>query len=228
LILAVDTSDRVGLVSLELPGGDCLVRWSDRPREHLEFLHRSLGELADEADISWTDLSRAAVTLGPGSFTGLRVGLAAVKGLLFGGSVRLLPLPSLAVPALAAGAERPRLVLRRARLGEAWAGYFEAKEHLPSRERILPMTELADWLIELESREDLRLVAGETVMDELADALGSAAPRIEAEADPKSQLKALAELARGNGALLEGADIDALLPRYLAEPSVTPPKERRP
>src|SRR5215510_14477666 len=50
-------------------------------RGHAEALMPLLARVMDHADIGFSDLDRIAVTVGPGSFTGLRVGIAAARGL---------------------------------------------------------------------------------------------------------------------------------------------------
>ncbi len=201
MILAIDVSAQLGLLSLELPDGECLARFSDRPREHLEFLGRALAELRDEAGRDWSELERVAVTLGPGSFTGLRVGLATAKGLVFGREIPLAPLPSLSVPRVAADPELAGalVVTRRARGQEYWLGAFAAGDWPPSSERLVAAPDL-----------DGAKVPGD---------LPGAPP----EPGPAEQLIALARLARESDVLVSGPELDRLLPRYLLAPSVTPP-----
>jgi tRNA threonylcarbamoyladenosine biosynthesis protein TsaB len=82
-----------------------------------------------------TDVSRLdafAVSIGPGSFTGLRVGLATVKGLAFGSEQLVAPVSTLA--ALACAAPRrdlPVVPLLDARRGEVYAAAFDLAGDLP-------------------------------------------------------------------------------------------------
>ena len=53
-------------------------------RGHAEILFPMLGRILDEAGLTYGDIDRFAATVGPGSFTGVRVGLAAARGLALG------------------------------------------------------------------------------------------------------------------------------------------------
>lgn len=210
MILAIDVSARLGLVSLALAEGRVLARHADRPREHLEFLGRALSGLRTEAGLEdWSALERVAVTLGPGSFTGLRVGLATAKGLVFGRETPVATLDSLAVPRVAAD---PRLALeqvicRRARADEVWAAHFAAGRVAPDEEALVAADALdARW----------------PGLPRLGDAPG-AAP----EPDAATQLAALTRLAREATTLVRGLELDGLQPRYLLAPAITPPREFR-
>ena len=55
-------------------------------RGHAEILMPLIARMLDRAELEAADLDRIAVTTGPGSFTGLRVGIAAAQGLAFGTS----------------------------------------------------------------------------------------------------------------------------------------------
>lgn len=66
-------------------------------RRHSERLLPLIDTLLKEACLSLSDLSGIAVAIGPGSFTGLRVGLATAKGLAIGRGVPILSIPTLAV-----------------------------------------------------------------------------------------------------------------------------------
>ena len=82
-----------------------------------------LGELLAEAGLGWRDVTRLAVGTGPGNFTGIRIAVAAARGLALG-----LGVPAIGVgrlEALAHGLPRPVLVAEDARRGEVWVQVFD-------------------------------------------------------------------------------------------------------
>jgi tRNA threonylcarbamoyladenosine biosynthesis protein TsaB len=83
IILALDTALECCSAAV-LRGDDVLaVRSEPMVRGHQERLAPLIAELMDDAGVGFGDLDRIGVTTGPGSFTGLRVGLAFAKGLVF-------------------------------------------------------------------------------------------------------------------------------------------------
>ncbi|MCF8505331.1 MAG: tRNA (adenosine(37)-N6)-threonylcarbamoyltransferase complex dimerization subunit type 1 TsaB [Caulobacter sp.] len=81
MILALDTCLTACSVAI-LDGEVVLAARSEAmPRGHQERLAPLVGELMVEAGVPFSALTRIGVTVGPGSFTGLRVGLAFAKGL---------------------------------------------------------------------------------------------------------------------------------------------------
>jgi len=213
MILALDLSHRLGLLSLELPGREALGRSSARPRDHFAFVHEALAELAEEPGCSWPDLKRVAVGIGPGSFTGLRIALATAKGLVFGRETPLLPLSSLALPALAQPG--PALVCRRAQAGLHWTAFFEDGDPRPRGEAQRRDDELEEWL------------AGAPEAPLLGDDPGLELSRpVLPEPPPEAQLEVLARLAREGADLARGPERDRLLPRYLAAPSIRMPGKK--
>lgn len=81
MILALDTC--LGASSVALLDGDRVLAARSEPmtRGHQERIGMLAREVATQAGVKFSDLTRIAVTVGPGSFTGLRVGLAFAKGL---------------------------------------------------------------------------------------------------------------------------------------------------
>ncbi|MBI3598413.1 MAG: tRNA (adenosine(37)-N6)-threonylcarbamoyltransferase complex dimerization subunit type 1 TsaB [Nitrospirae bacterium] len=67
---------------------------------HAERLLPLIDSMLREAHVSLSDLHAIAVSIGPGSFTGLRVGLATAKGLAIGCGLPLVPVPTLEAMAL--------------------------------------------------------------------------------------------------------------------------------
>lgn len=98
MILAIDTSTAACTVALFDASGDCIARRDEHiGRGHAERLVPMIAELLDGRMAN-----RIIVGVGPGSFTGLRVGIAAAQGLAIGWDAQLTGMSSLAL--LAAGA----------------------------------------------------------------------------------------------------------------------------
>ena len=81
LILALDTSSAAGSAAIVRDGGLVVERAGDGTRTHGERLPRELMALLQDAGATLADVDRFAVVTGPGSFTGLRVGIATIQGL---------------------------------------------------------------------------------------------------------------------------------------------------
>ena len=82
-ILGIDTANRFGSVALALDGSASSWGTLD-PGEHSSGLSRASEDLLRERNLTLRDLTGIAVCQGPGSFTGLRIGLAWAKGVCFG------------------------------------------------------------------------------------------------------------------------------------------------
>ena len=82
-VLALDTTTRAGSVALVHDDRIVEERRGDEMRTHAERLPRELIALADAHALALTDVDIFAVAAGPGSFTGLRIGIATIQGLAF-------------------------------------------------------------------------------------------------------------------------------------------------
>jgi tRNA threonylcarbamoyladenosine biosynthesis protein TsaB len=122
LLLAIETATRV--MSVALLDGDRLVAeiTSEDGRLHSERLLPAIDRLLALADATLGAVGAFAVSIGPGSFTGLRIGLATVKALAFDECRPVAGVPTLAaLCAAAAGAPGPVAALLDARRGEVYA-----------------------------------------------------------------------------------------------------------
>ncbi len=93
-LLGIDTSGTSLSVGL-LRGEAFYELYLDYGLHHTEHLANETAELLEKADISARELDLVACTSGPGSFTGLRIGMSFAKGYSFGASAPLVSIPSL-------------------------------------------------------------------------------------------------------------------------------------
>lgn len=95
IILVLENSGMCGSIAITAPG-ICLAEYSLTSEvTHSKRLLSSLEFLIREAGIDWPDIDAIAVSLGPGSFTGLRIGLTTAKGLVMATGKKLIGLSSL-------------------------------------------------------------------------------------------------------------------------------------
>lgn len=99
LILAIDTAlDACAAAVLDTKANRLLVNESQAmQRGHAEALVPLLGRVMDASGIGFLDIDRIAVTIGPGSFTGLRVGLSAARGIALAAAKPVVGLTTLSV-----------------------------------------------------------------------------------------------------------------------------------
>ena len=96
LLLNLETATTNCSVSLAQNGHVLSIKEHNSPNySHAEQLHVFIEEVMAEAKVSLADLDAVAVSKGPGSYTGLRIGVSAAKGLCFS-----LDIPFIAVPTL--------------------------------------------------------------------------------------------------------------------------------
>ena len=213
VLLAVDTATEVASWALWRGGALVAERRADPGLATAEALLPALDALLAEAGLTLDGVGAFAVSIGPGSFTGLRIGVATVKGLAFASGRPVVPVATLAATALHAGPGATAAVLD-ARRGELYAaGFSVAADGVPRA---------ADWLPEgvLAVRElAARLPAGCRVVGEgiavCAGALEATSARLLAPpyaATTACQVASLGARALASGEGLAAAD---LVPRYL-------------
>ncbi len=83
LILNIDTASENAHVSLAKNGQVLHMLSSESQKEHASFLQTAIQQLTKVANINLKEIDAVAVTAGPGSYTGLRVGMASAKGLCY-------------------------------------------------------------------------------------------------------------------------------------------------
>ena len=142
VILAIDTTSEFGSVAIRAggscsPSGPCI-----RPMVSGTSSSANSNSYSFKTSISLPDIDCFAAAAGPGSFTGVRVGLTAAKGLA---EVQHKPVAAISnLRALADFGSAPkRVVLLDARRGEVYAAVYGADLHVLFEETVAP---LAAWL----------------------------------------------------------------------------------
>lgn len=126
LLLAIDTAGpRLQLALAGDAGCDTLVE--PLARGHAEILFARIAALLARNSRGYADLTRIAVTTGPGSFTGLRIGLSAARGLGLARKLPVVGVPSLVAMGLAGPESGPFSIVVDARRGEAYVQQFAAR-----------------------------------------------------------------------------------------------------
>ena len=135
-LLAIDTAMEACSVGV-VDGAVTVTRSTVVGRGHAEILFAMVEAAMAEAGLAFADLDRVAVTVGPGSFTGLRVGIAAARGLALVVGCPVVGIGTLAVHAEEARAllgAVPVLAVNAASRGEVYGAVFAAD----GRETISP------------------------------------------------------------------------------------------
>lgn len=97
LILSVETSTDVCSVALHSESKLIGCQRYDLAKSHSSLLASLIQEVVVNADCKISDLSAVAVSAGPGSYTGLRIGVSTVKGIAFAQNIPIIGLDSLDV-----------------------------------------------------------------------------------------------------------------------------------
>ena len=95
-LLAIETSTPACSVAL-IVGDARFSRYSEEPRSHTRLIMAMIDEVLSEAGTTVDQLDAIAVTVGPGSFTGLRIGFSTAQGLAFGADIPVFPASTLEV-----------------------------------------------------------------------------------------------------------------------------------
>ena len=122
MLLAIDTSAGTSVAVVDRDAGILSEHSQADTRRHAEVIGSLIQKALQDAGIAVTDLSGVAVGMGPGPFTGLRVGIAAARAFAFGIGRPVVPVVS--HDAIAFGLTEPTLVVTDARRREVyWSAY---------------------------------------------------------------------------------------------------------
>jgi len=146
LILAIDTAlDACAAAVLDIDAGRLIAQESQAmKRGHAEALMPLIARVIKAAGIAFAALDRIAVTTGPGSFTGLRVGLSAARGIALAADkpvVGLTTLTAYAAPVVSENAEQPVISAIDARHDQVYFQVVSGDGSSLIRPRVAPIEE---------------------------------------------------------------------------------------
>lgn len=134
VILNIESSGEICGVCIAKNGVPLITKHSPDPHSHAATLSRMIADSLQEADIRYADLAAVAVNTGPGSYTGLRIGMATAKGICYGADIPLIGVSTFECYATTAIKKLQNntanyLILIDARREDAWFGYFDGKKN---------------------------------------------------------------------------------------------------
>jgi tRNA threonylcarbamoyladenosine biosynthesis protein TsaB len=214
LVVGIETATVMGGVALVSGSGELVGEVVLRNHEsHSERLLPALEWLLATVGNSLGDCAAVAVSQGPGSFTGLRAGIATAKGLAFSLGVPLYGIATLeALAANASPGEEPVCAVLNARRGEVFCAFFRrgpAGSHRLGPDRLLSLQSLAE-----------ELPAGCLVIGELPTTFGAMLPPGRAvrfahphQAHPRAAV--IAALGSAARVASRASQLTTLMPEYL-------------
>jgi tRNA threonylcarbamoyladenosine biosynthesis protein TsaB len=188
-------------------------RLAERPAHAAELLP-AISDVMERADVGFGDLDAIAVGVGPGTFTGLRIGIATARALAKANDLPVRGVSSLA--ALAAGMDgASRLALIDAKRGEVYAALFEGDE-----ERWPPMVLGIDALLQRLREAPVNPQAAGDGSLRFRDELEAAGVAV-APAESPLHVVSAGHLCRR---ALDAPDVapEQVVPNYLREPDAVP------
>lgn len=216
VVLAFDTATPATVVGVLGADGRVTERRDDpepgaRPH-HTGALLQLAADALLAADVTYGEVARIGVGVGPGGFTGLRIGIATARGLAQSLGVPLVGVSSLGALAAGVAGTDPVLAVLDARRGEAFAAVYADGE-----QRVAPHVVRPDDLPALAARHDGRrlLAVGDGAL-RFSEELERGGATVPAPDDPAHRIGAAAVC--GLAARAPDLGRDAVVPDYLRVP----------
>ncbi len=131
MLLAVDTTASVATAALFCDGILLGEKEADATKKHAETVLPLIDDLLEQNGVSISQIDLFAVDIGPGSFTGVRIGVSIINALAFASGKSIIPVDALRTLAQSVGeATQPICAMIDARNGNAYAALYQAGETL--------------------------------------------------------------------------------------------------
>lgn len=216
-ILSFETSAKAASVAVLEDGKLVGEYYQNSGQTHSRTVMKMAEDLLANCDLTVGDIDAAAVAAGPGSFTGVRIGVAAAKGFAWGREVPCCGVSTLESMAWASGLlEGVVVAAMDARRSQVYTAAFRMKDGVPERlmdDSAIAVEELGAWLKTVEGRKvlvgDGAQLCYNTLGQEIEN-LHLAPEHLRMQRAGGVALAAWERLSRG-----EAADAAALTPTYL-------------
>ena len=221
MLLAIDAATR--MPGLALYDGECVVAeetWRSANGHTVELVP-GLVHMLERQKVSPSELRGIAVALGPGSFTGLRIGLSVAKGLALTLAIPLIGIPTLDI-LVYAQARRPGPVcaVLQAGRGRVCAAFYRWRKGQWQRQGDYRLTTFDELCADIETQTFFCGEIDAQVTELLRERLGERA----VVASPASSLRRAGYLAELGWQRLERGEVDdpaTLAPIYLRYPPIS-------
>ncbi len=125
IFLAIDTSTEICSVAIQTPSGDIFEAAHTQSTHHAQAILPLIERILSQANLGLADLNYLAVSVGPGSFTGVRAGIATAQGLTYGLNIPVIPIGTLELVALGANHSGHVQVIMDARMQQFYVASFK-------------------------------------------------------------------------------------------------------
>lgn len=232
-VLAFDSATSACSAAVWRDGDIVAHRFESMERGHAEHLMGMVRAVMADSGAGFPDLDLLAVTNGPGGFTGLRIGLAAARGMAFAGGLACIGVSTL--EAVADGVPEPErdgarvLVVIDSKRDDIYAQVFSCESGLQSlgeAEAVSPEN-LAGFLSTGETTQNNPggrvVVAGDATARAMKALSDAGMDAVAGTAPPAPDARTVAAMAAARWS--QGAPVEPLRPLYLRPPDATAPKD---
>ncbi len=227
IVLGIDTATPGLGVALAGPDGLLVELSANVGLRHAQGLLPAVERALADAELGVEHVEAVAVTIGPGSFTSVRIGLNTAKGLCM---AREIPLIGISTLAAAAGripfADFPVVPWLDAKRREVYAGVYDTSTGFPKSIESDSVIAPAEWLDRHDGPAVFLGDGAQVYRDVIIERLGNAA-RFAPDWIPAASAGVVAVLGRQMALAGETIDVDAAAPVYLRRPDAKTSAERR-
>ena len=150
-IIAVETSSDICGISF-ISNGVCLKTIQEKSeRKHIEKIPLFYNSLQKNIGFELSDVSAIAVSIGPGSFTGLRIGLSFSKGLAFSNNLPMIPVSTMMSLAFSCNTKKPEVGIIHSHGEKIFFQNIDWKSNLPEPVDEIRVMTWSDFLAEYDS-----------------------------------------------------------------------------